>query len=669
MVMPLKNSIQENFLKLVTEHFPDMLWVKDTEGRYLYANRAICEKLLMTDTEEVLGKTDVFFAKREREKHPENAEWHTFGELCLNSDEIVLQFEETMAFEEYGNIRGEHTYLEVHKAPLYDANKKLIGTIGSGRNITAQKKAERAIVAMNHLANTGPVVLFEWSPTEGWPIKNVSRNVLQLLDISYEEIEETHPLFATFVHPEDLEKLGREVAEYFARRATSFSQDYRIIKRNKEVIWVRDFTVVEYEGSGEVAAIKGYLLDNTAKIMAHEEVKRLSYTDILTTLPNRQKIQQDLTKKEVCGCIVFNVDKFREINDLFGVKAADGILKQIAQWFSSMHLDAYRIGGDEFALLLYESATFDQLTLRISDWLTHFAATSFFIAQEPIPVHMTVGVALGGTKLLTHADIALHEAKEKRLSYAFYKEEANVEEIYRTNIAMAKNIHQALLEDRFICHYQPIVDFQTKEIRKYETLVRLVNEDGSIVAPIHFLPIAKKTKLYAQITRAVVRQACETFKNRSEEFSINLSIDDIEDTTTIQIIINTLLKTQTASRVIFEILESEGIQNYGAVELFIAQMKSLGAKIAIDDFGSGYSNFEHILRLDIDYIKIDGALVRDIAIKKNNDIIIETIVDFAHKIGAKVVAEYVSDENIYEIVKKMGVEYAQGYFTGKPDAL
>ncbi|MDD2652330.1 MAG: GGDEF domain-containing phosphodiesterase [Sulfurimonas sp.] len=323
----------------------------------------------------------------------------------------------------------------------------------------------------------------------------------------------------------------------------------------------------------------------------------------------------------------------------------------------------------KYSPLLYEHIEFKEIEILLREWLVHFAATSFFIAQEPVPVRMTVGVAIGGIKLLTHADIALHHAKEKRLAYALYKEEANIEEVYRTNIAMAKTIHQALLQNCIICHYQPIVDFKTNEISKYETLVRLVNKDGSIVPPLHFLPIAKKTKLYAQITRAVVRQACETFKNRSEEFSINLSIYDIEDSATVQEIISRLIKTKTASRVVFEILESEGIENYSAVEQFITQVKALGAKIAIDDFGSGYSNFEHILRLDIDYIKIDGALIRDVATKRNNDIIIETIVDFAHKIDAKVVAEYVSDENIYNIIKAMGVEYSQGFFTGKPKVL
>jgi len=140
----MNNSLQsENFLKLISKHLPDMLWAKDLEGNYLYANDSICRNLLMATPDEVTGKSDVYFAKRERSKHPENEQWHTFGELCANSDLIVLEEMKPMIFEEYGNIKGELVYLEVHKAPLHDETGKLIGTIGSGRDITEQIKLEK----------------------------------------------------------------------------------------------------------------------------------------------------------------------------------------------------------------------------------------------------------------------------------------------------------------------------------------------------------------------------------------------------------------------------------------------------------------------------------------------------------------------------------------------
>ena len=140
----MKSSLQaENFLNLISKHLPDMLWAKDLEGNYLYANESICNNLLMATPNEVLGKCDVFFATRERNKYPENRNWHTFGELCFNSDTVVLENMKPMIFEEYGNIKGELVYLEVNKAPLHDSTGKLIGTIGSGRDITTQIMLEK----------------------------------------------------------------------------------------------------------------------------------------------------------------------------------------------------------------------------------------------------------------------------------------------------------------------------------------------------------------------------------------------------------------------------------------------------------------------------------------------------------------------------------------------
>lgn len=130
-------------LKLLTENLPDMLWVKDIQGVYLYANQAICDGLLMAkDTDEPIGKNDIFFAQREREAHSDREDWHTFGELCFNSDKVVIENNKPMKFEEYGNVKGEMLYLEVYKAPFYDKEGNIIGTVGAGRDITKLKKIQ-----------------------------------------------------------------------------------------------------------------------------------------------------------------------------------------------------------------------------------------------------------------------------------------------------------------------------------------------------------------------------------------------------------------------------------------------------------------------------------------------------------------------------------------------
>lgn len=532
----------DNFLKLISKHLPDMLWAKDLEGKYLYANESICNNLLMATQDEVIGNNDVYFATREREKHPENKEWHTFGELCFNSDYVVLEHMKPMIFEEYGNIKGKLVYLEVHKAPLHDKNGKLIGTIGSGRDITAQ-------------------------------------------------------------------------------------------------------------------------------VLLEKKTEKLAYFDQLTNLPNRQKMLLDISVNSPTACAIFNIDEFKEINDFFGTENGDKILQDIAKWFLKFDFETYRIDGDEFAILYYEDLSIEHIKHNIENILSLFEEEQFHIEGEIIHIRFSTGIAKESKNLLTKADIAVHYAKENKIKISVYEENANIEKKYKENIAMAISIREALIDNRIICHYQPILDIKTNKINKYETLVRMIDKDGNLITPINFLNIAKKTKLYSHITQEVIHQACNTFKDRNEAFSINLSIDDIKDSNTVQEIIKTIIKTNTASRIIFEILESEGIENYEEVVNFITQIKALGAKIAIDDFGTGYSNFEHILKLNVDYIKIDGSLIKGIQQDKKHKIIVETIVDFAKKVGSKTIAEFVSDEEIFKNIKEIGVDFSQGYFTGKPSLL
>jgi diguanylate cyclase (GGDEF)-like protein len=529
----------DNFLKLISKHLPDMLWAKDLEGKYLYVNDSICNNLLMAIPDEVIGKTDVFFAARERNKHPDNKQWHTFGELCSDSDYIVLEHMKSIIFEEYGNIKNKLTYLEVHKAPLLNTKGEVIGTIGSGRDITTQ-------------------------------------------------------------------------------------------------------------------------------VILEQKIERLAYFDQLTSLPNRQKILLDIAEKSPTACVIFNIDEFKEINDFFGTENGDKILQDIAKWFLNLDFETYRIDGDEFAILFYEDSPIDILKHNIENLLSLFEEELFHIEDENIHIRFSTGLAKVKDNLLTKADIAVHSAKENKIKISVYEENANIEQKYKKNIAIATSIREALLENRIICHYQPIVNIKTNKIVKYETLVRMIDENNQIIPPLDFLRIAKKTKLYSHITKEVIHQACNTFQNREESFSINLSIDDIKDSNTVQEIVRTIIKTNTASRITFEILESEGIENYDEVINFITQIKALGAKIAIDDFGTGYSNFEHILKLNVDYIKIDGSLIKNLVNNKKHKIIVETIVDFAKKIGSKTIAEYVSDEAIFLSIKEIGVDFSQGYYTGKP---
>lgn len=433
---------------------------------------------------------------------------------------------------------------------------------------------------------------------------------------------------------------------------------------------VQAFNEMQRTTQGYLERIKS--MNESLELEVNEKTLELEeqfYTDRLTGLPNRYRLQERLHNKDLSALAIVNVDDFQEVNDFFGIAIGDELLTQIGNWLSSLSTPCYRLGGDEFALTFTGSLTQSELEHRLQVLQKLLDEKIFEAEGESVNIRMTIGAAFGHEKILTRADIALHYAKQHKKPIAFYDQVAGIEEQYRSNLAMASTVRKALFEGRVICHFQPIAGLESGEVEKYETLVRMIDEDGEMIPPLDFLPIAKKTKLYPQITRTVVAQACHRFKDRDEEFSVNLSDSDMRDPHTVSEIIETITRTRTASRIVFEILESEGIENYEEVTRFIARVKALGAKIAIDDFGTGYSNFENILKLGVDYIKIDGSLIRGIGENTRHRIIVETIVDFAGKIGARTIAEFVGDKEAYLAIKELGIDYAQGYFIGKPAPL
>lgn len=187
-------------------------------------------------------------------------------------------------------------------------------------------------------------------------------------------------------------------------------------------------------------------------------------------------------------------------------------------------------------------------------------------------------------------------------------------------------------------------------------------EDSKPISPIHFLGVAKQTRQYASITQTMIYQAFELFKDKDIHFSINLSILDILEPQTTSYILQMLQEYNIGSRVIFEIVESESIDNFDGITDFIREVKKYNCKIAIDDFGTGYSNFEYLIKMQADYLKIDGSLIKNLNKDKNALLIVSTIVDFSKKLGMKTVAEFVENEEIFEIVKSIGVDYSQGYY-------
>ena len=263
--------------------------------------------------------------------------------------------------------------------------------------------------------------------------------------------------------------------------------------------------------------------------------------------------------------------------------------------------------------------------------------------------------------------MALKKAKRLQKNYIIFNESMQISKEYEYNISWAKKLKDSIRGNNIVPYFQPIFNNHTNKIEKYECLVRMIDVDGKVHPPLLFLDMAKKSKLYHDITKIMISKSIARFHDKFYDFSINLSVDDILDEETNDFIMKKLKENhRTVSRLVFEILESEGIENYTQVKSFIDEIKQYQCKIAIDDFGTGYSNFSHILQLNVDYIKIDASLTRYIHQDKNSQIITQTIVDFTKKLGMKTIAEFVHSKEVFDKVCELGIDYSQGYYFGEP---
>jgi EAL domain-containing protein (putative c-di-GMP-specific phosphodiesterase class I) len=225
-----------------------------------------------------------------------------------------------------------------------------------------------------------------------------------------------------------------------------------------------------------------------------------------------------------------------------------------------------------------------------------------------------------------------------------------------------------LENDKVLLYYQPIFNNKTGKIEKYEVLFRIEDKDGNIILPGEVLPVIKETKYYRYLTERIITKALEKLKTYKDVvFSINISYEDIAD----EYIKNEVILKKCSyggfkNRLAFEILESESIKDFEKVREFFENIRKCNVKLAIDDFGSGYSNFLYLAELKPDYLKIDGSLIRDIHEKEELKKIVETINSCAHSLGIKTVAEFVHNEEVLKVVKELGIDYSQGFYLGKP---
>jgi len=393
------------------------------------------------------------------------------------------------------------------------------------------------------------------------------------------------------------------------------------------------------------------------------------YTDDLTNIHNLIKFEKDLEKEQkTCSIVSIDIRSFTTISSTFGIKVSDYLIKEFAKTtkeFFSKYATLYRLYGDEFALI-YQGEVDQNLLeeyIKLLDQKRFKYKDSYFTLSVAIGYDSNIGFAR-----LEAANSALSEAKKNKIFIAKYDNKLEIKDEYTTQIQWLEKLNHAIENDMLIPYFMPMKNTKTKKIDKYESLVRIKDGD-KIYTPDKFVDIASSSGLYPLLTQTMIRKTFEYFHDIDNiKFSINLSLTDILNTQTIDVLLDHLENYKYSHNVVIELLETEELSDFVLLNNFITKVKKYGAKIAIDDFGSGYSNFNYILNLDVDIIKLDSCLVKNIFTDQEALVVVSNIVRVAKELKLLVVAEMVFDKHIEEILTVHEVDYLQGYYIGEPSA-
>ncbi len=400
------------------------------------------------------------------------------------------------------------------------------------------------------------------------------------------------------------------------------------------------------------------------------KIKEQLYTDYLTGLPNRNALLVDMEDGVYRTLALINMDNFKNVNNLYGTKVGDEFLKHIAYKLSSFisgnsKIRLYKMHADEFAIctITKKSNGVDRV---FYNKLLFYLSEAIEINSVEIYPTFTIGLQQGVYNILEDADMALKRAKELKKNILLFDPTMDLLQEYKNNQESIKKLKQCLNKDKVMPLYQPIYSLDDNSIYKYEALVR-IECDNCLNTPNMFLDISKQVKLYHLITKNMIDKTFTLFKECGLDFSLNLDYDDFSNEETITYLINKIVEYGLGHQITFEILESSEIDNVSKVIWFINIVKELGCKIAIDDFGSGYSNFNYLIKFRVDYVKIDASLIRNIDIDDSSKALTKSIVSFAKELNIKTIAEHVDRVEIYDFVKSIGIDYAQGFYLGRPE--
>lgn len=466
-------------------------------------------------------------------------------------------------------------------------------------------------------------------------------------------------------------------------------------KKNGELYWSSQIIFPIMDADGVINNYVSLHDDITEARIVSDQLSFQATHDLLTGLINRHEFEQRLQRalinaqeKDAEHVMCFlDLDQFKVINDTSGHVAGDELLRQLGSLLSEsirQRDTIARLGGDEFGILMEHCPLHKALHVA-EDIRSTIEGFRFEWEGKTHSIGVSIGIAPISmssqdiTEIMKQADSACYAAKDAgRNRIHVYRDDDSALAQRRGEIRWVPEIHAALMEDRFMLYAQPIVAVaSSKQINnRYEILIRMKNTDGELINPGAFLPAAERYNLSTRIDLWVIEHVFQWLANNPghaeniDSLSVNLSGTSLGDKPLLKYIIEQFEASKLApAKITFEVTETATISNLAQATFFISELREFGCHFALDDFGSGLSSFAYLKNLPIDALKIDGMFVRDMVQDKTDYAMVKMINELGHIMGMQTIAEFVEDDLIFQKLKDIGVDYAQGYHLGKPQPL